>query len=350
MATGCTTCDLFTNLEKIGFDYAKLLAGNMQPHLLLVLKLGFMFWLTWKCTQLIMGKYDGYHMFWQTIIFLLVITFVSNSNLYWDWFHKPFIETMSDLTKLTIDTSGKKIEGTGFAGILSAVETTLTKMWTLIKLIFLDAGVFSGNGILALLAGLLMSLFYLYLWAIFMLHIGSGLFATYIVAGLSPILVACTLFPATRRYTIAGIQILLYAFVLIVLAGIMMGITATIIDSAINVVGYEPKEGPMGIKIPVGGFAFSPQFFMLVFTSVLSAFLHKKLPIWASNISGSQDITSGKAFGDHWKDFKNWRQGRSNQQSSKRQEQRQIEQSQRQQELHEAKMLEITGKTKERSE
>jgi hypothetical protein len=349
MATDCTTCTLFTNIENIGRDYAEKLANNIQPSLLLILKLGFICWLVWKAIQAIMGKFEGHQIFWQAILFLIVINFISYTNLYWDWVQKPFMDTMSDLTQLTINTSSSKISGSGFHGILNAVETTLSKMWTLIKLLFIEAGILSGDALMALLCALVMSFFYLYLWAIFMLHLGSGIFASYIVAGLSPVLTACVLFSQTRRYTIAGLQILLYAFVLIVLAGIMMGIIAAIIDSAVTIIKFK-EDGTIEIMMPLKGFAFSPQFFMLLFTSILSAFLHRKLPIWASNISGAQDITSGKAFGDHWKDFKNWRQGRSNQQSSKRQEQRQIEQSQRQQELHEAKMLEIGGRTKERSE
>lgn len=127
---------------------------------------------------------------------------------------------------------------------------------------------------------------FLFVMGVFAAYLMQAFFYFLAVAGLSPLLLALTIFEKTRPFMIAGLRLCLSGSLTIITAGVALGFSSMLINQAVS-----KLNSVSAIQNPLTDWTT----LSLFLSGCISILLHMLAPRVAANISGAQDSAATAA-------------------------------------------------------
>ena len=281
---GCTSCAIYHNLDQVSKVYGRSVFEALAPQCSKLFTAFLAVWLIWQLgvNWLYKGEINKEETLKAFLGFLIVGLFLKGSGYYWEYFYEPAYDVISKLTQAVITVSGHVGGDGSIKKMLEVVERELSRIFDLQKMISADA---SWYQVPTMIAGLVLCLPYVFIWGLFLAYTLEGIFKLLAVTALAPIFIVCAAFPSSRSFTYAAGRIVLNGGLTVVLAGVAMGFTLSILKHYMAAIPM--NEG--GMVAGAAAWVFSKDYWHLFLIGFISILFHFKASTIASNISGSSD-------------------------------------------------------------
>ena len=283
----CVSCGIFTALDNLSMRYGRevfdALAPSVRQAFGAFIGLWFAFQLLYK------GLYRGELQMQQFVakiaLFATLHVALMSSDLYWEFVYLPVKETTSSLSQLAVMPAGGEIADPSYAGLLRVVEQQVRRVFDLGYALLRDAGMTELHlGV----AGLLLTVPYLFVFCIFLAFLLEGIFKLLAVTVLAPLAIVSIGFDATRGFAISAARVLLGGALTVIFAAVAMGFTVAVLRyyTTPEVI---PVDAAGKIAVRAASFVFSPAYLALFVLGFISVLFHLKAATLAANISGAHD-------------------------------------------------------------
>jgi hypothetical protein len=281
---GCLTCDMFNQFDQLAQGYGRDAFDVIAPAAKLAFNAYVGAWVAWV---LIYNGIIRADLNVQTLVpRILTITVCSIAlngvDLYWDWIYQPIYDAMNQLATSLVVKSSTGIDVRTLAGMLGSVETRILNVLGLCVTIWNDGGL---TALGLIIAALVLSLPYLFVWGIFMAFVLEGVFKLLAITSVAPLLIVAAAFPATRGFAISGMRVVLGGVLTVIFAAVAMGFTLSVLDTFMNTLPMTGGSFNQG----AAAFVKSKEYWAAFILGFVSVLFHLKAATLASNISGASD-------------------------------------------------------------
>jgi hypothetical protein len=281
---GCLTCDMFNQFDQLAQGYGRDAFDVIAPAAKLAFNAYVGAWVAWV---LIYNGIIRADLNVQTLVpRILTITVCSIAlngvDLYWDWIYQPIYDAMNQLATSLVVKSSTGIDVRTLAGMLGSVETRILNVLGLCVTIWNDGGL---TALALIIAALVLSLPYLFVWGIFMAFVLEGVFKLLAITAVAPLLIVAAAFPATRGFAISGMRVVLGGVLTVVFAAVAMGFTLSVLDTFMNTLPMTGGSFNQG----AAAFVKSKEYWAAFILGFVSVLFHLKATTLAANISGASD-------------------------------------------------------------
>jgi hypothetical protein len=281
---GCLTCDMFNQFDQLAQGYGRDAFDVIAPAAKLAFNAYVGAWVAWV---LIYNGIIRADLNVQTLVpRILTITVCSIAlngvDLYWDWIYQPIYDAMNQLATSLVVKSSTGIDVRTLAGMLGSVETRILNVLGLCVTIWNDGGL---TALGLIIAALVLSLPYLFVWGIFMAFVLEGVFKLLAITAVAPLLIVAAAFPATRGFAISGMRVVLGGVLTVIFAAVAMGFTLSVLDTFMNTLPMTGGSFNQG----AAAFVKSKEYWAAFILGFVSVLFHLKATTLAANISGASD-------------------------------------------------------------
>lgn len=215
-----SSVDIFTGLSELAGSYARDVFNYLLP---MCRGISFSFTTIWFAVTgfgIMQGKALHRDMAKQFFWLMLIHTFLSSSQHYWEWVYEPVYQTSVGLTQGVV-AKVAKTPGT-MKGMLRGVDKRIQGVLENVKSY---RGMFGWANPVNLIFGWLFGLIFFLLWFLFLSHILGFIFKLMAVSAIAPLLITVCVFKSMRQYLFKAFSLLAHGCLTMVFAGIAMGFT-----------------------------------------------------------------------------------------------------------------------------
>jgi TrbL/VirB6 plasmid conjugal transfer protein len=281
---GCLTCDMFNQFDQLAQSYGRDAFDVIAPAAKLAFNAYVGAWVAWVLIYNGIIRADlNVQTLVPRILTITVCSIVLNGvDLYWDWIYQPTYDAMNQLATSLVVKSSTGIDVRTLAGMLGSVETRILNVLGLCVTIWNDGGL---TALGLIIAALVLSLPYLFVWGIFMAFVLEGVFKLLAITSVAPLLIVAAAFPATRGFAISGMRVVLGGVLTVIFAAVAMGFTLSVLDTFMNTLPMTGGSFNQG----AAAFVKSKEYWAAIILGFVSVLFHLKAATLAANISGASD-------------------------------------------------------------
>lgn len=287
MGPECYSCNIFAAFDAMAMTYARDAFAALSPRASAIFNAFVGVWVAWQLGYrgIVKADLNIQEFVTQAAIFMLCGGAITSIDLYWEWIYDTTYVEMNTMAVAIVKGAPDAGAVESIKGMLAVIEREILRVLDLAAHFMRNAGISNGYNLGPIVATLLLSLPFIFVWGIFLAFLLEGLFKLLAVTAVAPLLIAAMAFKPTRGFAISGLRIVLGGFLTVLFAAVAMGFTVAILRREF---AHLPIDGTT-ITGDIDKWLLGPGYWGVFILGFVSVLFHLKAATLAANISGAHD-------------------------------------------------------------